>query len=181
MGRATRHHRPAPPGRDRLRPLLQHPVADRPPRPPHPKRGLPSRPDDRGGMIRYTSELSNQPGAVLRCIQLGMRPRGLYCCAVHAIWPALSSFSCALPRPGRLGRTGFVERIASPGDHDAAIPAGRPEAGGPSLRSLDSGEHSRIAHPVGVECPDPDGSRPSHSATRLDGRYWSSGRRIDAG
>jgi putative transposase len=52
VGGAARHHRRAPPGRDRLRPLLQHPVADRPTRPPHPKGGLPSRPDDRGGMIR---------------------------------------------------------------------------------------------------------------------------------
>jgi hypothetical protein len=49
---AVRHYRLAPPGRDRLRPLLQHPVVDRTARPPHPKGGLPSRPTNRGGMIR---------------------------------------------------------------------------------------------------------------------------------
>jgi transposase InsO family protein len=54
----------AAPGRGRLRPVLQHPVADRTARPPNPEGGLPGRHHDRSGVIRETSQLSNHPGAV---------------------------------------------------------------------------------------------------------------------
>jgi Integrase core domain len=52
MGGAARHGRRAPRGRGRLRPVLQHPVADRSARPPNPEGGLPGRHHDRSGMIR---------------------------------------------------------------------------------------------------------------------------------
>jgi transposase InsO family protein len=52
VGGAARWHRRTPPGRRRLCPHLQHPMADRSTRLPNPKGGLPGRHHDRGGVIR---------------------------------------------------------------------------------------------------------------------------------
>jgi putative transposase len=51
LGRATRHHRPAPPGRQRLRRPLQHLVADPAARPPDPQGGLSDSTSSDSGMI----------------------------------------------------------------------------------------------------------------------------------